>query len=280
MNASDYEYLSSFLLGSSGLSLGTGKEYLIESRLIPLAQSLGFDGISKLVAELRKGTDDRVKSAVTEAMTTNETSFFRDKNPFDELRNSLLPALIPARQNAKTLRIWCAAASTGQEPYTLAMVLNDSFPELSSWRVEIVATDIDTTALKRSEEGIYTQFEVQRGLPVKLLMEHFEQNEKGWRIKDKLRERIQWKQLNLLNDFSRLGAFDIIFCRNVLIYFQNDTKKDILDRLAKRLQPDGYLYLGAAETVLGISEEFGRFKECKSAVYRPVAATLASAAAG
>lgn len=280
MNPSDYEYLSSFLLGSSGLSLGTGKEYLLESRLIPLAQSLGFDGIGKLVTELRKGTDERVNSAVTEAMTTNETSFFRDKTPFEELRSLLLPALVAARRNPRSLRIWCAAASTGQEPYTIAMILNDSFPELAGWSIEIVATDIDTTALARAEAGIYTQFEVQRGLPVKLLMSHFEQNDKGWRIKDDLRSRIRWSQLNLLNDFSHLGAFDIVFCRNVLIYFQNETKQDILDRIAQRVKPDGYLYLGAAETVFGISDAFGRYKECKSAVYRPTAGQVASAAAG
>ena len=274
MKATEYEYLSSFLLGTSGLSLGDGKEYLLEARLIPLAQSLGLDGIPQLVTELRKGQDPRVACAVTEAMTTNETSFFRDKVPFEELRTQLLPSLIEARRTSRSLRIWCAAAATGQEPYSIEMVLNEDFPELKSWNVEIIATDLDTCALSRSEAGIYSQFEVQRGLPVKLLMKYFEQCETGWRINDVLRNRIKWKQLNLLNDFSVLGTFDIVFCRNVLIYFQNETKSDILNRIAPRTRSDGFLYLGAAETVLGISDAFQRFKDCKSAVYTPTANVL------
>lgn len=272
MQATDYEYLSSFLLGNSGLELGDGKEYLIESRLVPLAQTLGLDDIEAIVVELRKGRDKRVECAVIEAMTTNETSFFRDKSPFIELREKLLPDLIDARQTTRSLRIWCAAASTGQEPYTIAMILEDSFPELRDWNVEIIATDIDSKVLARCEEGVYSQFEVQRGLPVELLMKHFEQVEKGWRIRKNLRDRIHWRQWNLLDDFSLLGQFDIVFCRNVLIYFQMETKTDILDRIAKQTRTDGYLYLGAAETVLGVSDEFRRFKDCKSAVYRPNAA--------
>lgn len=279
MNPSDYEYLANFLLGTSGLSLGTSKEYLLESRLIPLAQSLDLNGIQELVVALKKGDDPRVEAAVTEAMTTNETSFFRDKKPFEELRETLIPALMRTRGTSKTLRIWCAAASTGQEPYTLEMVLHEHFPELKHWHVEIIATDLDTTALARCEAGVYSQFEVQRGLPVQLLMKYFDQCEKGWKVKDILKQRIKWKQLNLLNNFSNLGVFDVIFCRNVLIYFQNDTKKDILDRISKRLIQDGYLYLGAAETVLGISEEYSRFSECKSAVYQPLSASAADLAA-
>jgi len=269
MNPADYEYLANFLLGTSGLALGTGKEYLIEARLVPLAQSCDLDGIEQLVAELRKGNNTRLSSAVTEAMTTNETSFFRDKTPFEELRANLLPTVLQARQTSRTLRIWCAAAATGQESYSIAMTLLESFPEIKSWNVEIFGTDLDKAALSRCEEGVYSQFEVQRGLPVQLLMKYFEQCDAGWRVNDELRSRVRWQQCNLLDDFSRFGMFDIIFCRNVLIYFQNETKKDILDRLGKRVRADGYLYLGAAETVLGISDAFQRFRDCRAAVYTP-----------
>ena len=277
MTPADYEYLANFLLGTSGLALGTGKEYLIEARLVPLAQSCDLEGIEQLVTELRKGNNSRLSSAVTEAMTTNETSFFRDKKPFEELREQLLPSLTKARQTRRTLRIWCAAASTGQESYSIAMTLLEAFPEARNWKVEILGTDLDKAALARCEEGVYSQFEVQRGLPVQLLMKYFEQCETGWRVKDELRAWTRWEQCNLLDDFSRFGTFDIVFCRNVLIYFQNETKKQILDRLARRVHPDGYLYLGAAETVLGISEEFQRFRECRSAVYTPASAAPVAA---
>ncbi len=274
MTPFEYEYLSNFLLGKSGLSLGPGKEYLLEGRLIPLAQSWGLTGIEDLVKELRSKNDERLHSAVVEAMTTNETSFYRDKIPFEELKASLLPALLESRRTSRQLRIWCAAASTGQEPYSILMLLADSFPELRDWKVELICTDIDRTALGRCEQGVYSQFEVQRGLPIQLLMKYFEQIDTGWRIKDDLRKRVVWKQLNLLDNFSHLGTFDIVFCRNVLIYFQNSTKKDILDRIAKQTRNDGYLYLGAAETVLGISDAFSRNKAFKSAVYQPVGAPV------
>ena len=269
MTPADYEYISNFLLGTSGLALGSGKEYLVEARLIPLAQSLGLEGISELVLELKKGAELKVTSGVTEAMTTNETSFFRDKTPFEELKNQIIPNLMEARKTSKRLKIWCAAAATGQEPYTSSMILDDEFPQLRDWTVEILATDIDQQALERSRSGIYTQFEMQRGMPIQMLMKYFEQIETGWQIKENMRNTIQWKQLNLLDNFNRLGKFDIIFCRNVLIYFQQETKKDILERFRTMIQDDGYLYLGAAETVLGITEAFDRIREYKSAVYVP-----------
>jgi chemotaxis protein methyltransferase CheR len=272
MIASDYEYLSNFLLGKSGLALGPGKEYLIEARLIPLAQSCGLANIEELVRELKSRKEERLHSAVVEAMTTNETSFFRDKTPYDEMREILLPELIAARKTSRQLRVWCAASSTGQEPYSFLMLLAEHFPEVRDWRVEFVATDIDNSALARANSGLYTQFEVQRGLPIQLLMKYFEQAEKGWRIKEEIRKRVSFRQLNLLDDFSRLGLFDIVLCRNVLIYFQNQTKQNILERIAKLLRPDSYLYLGAAETVLGITTVFERNKRYKSAVYSPTVA--------
>lgn len=272
MKPTDYEYISNFLLGTSGLALGEGKEYLLEARLVPLAQSWDLENMDELIQALRRGQDKRLMSAVTDAMTTNETSFFRDKNPFEELKQHLLPTLVTARQTSRRLRIWCCACSTGQEPYSLAMLLDESFPHLRDWTIEIVCTDISQKVLDRAQEGIYSQFEVQRGLPVQMLMKYFEQCETGWQIKAELRRRIQWHTTNLLDDFSRFGKFDLIFCRNVLIYFQMETKKDILDRVSKVIRDDGYLFLGAAETVLGICDAFERFKDSKSAVYATKAA--------
>jgi chemotaxis protein methyltransferase CheR len=269
MNPLHYEYLSTFLLGSSGLALGDGKEYLLESRLVPLAQSWGLDGIPEMVAVLRKGDDHRLSSAVTEAMTTNETSFFRDKKPFTALETEVLPKLLDSRRAGRSLRIWCAAAATGQEPYSLAMMLDEKFPELDSWNVEILATDISEQILEKARAGIYTQFEVQRGLPVQLLMRYFKQVENGWKVKDNLGRRIQWQQTNLLDSFDSFGPFDIVLCRNVLIYFQNETKADILDRIRKVIRPDGFLFMGAAETVLGITESFERLQSSRSSIYVP-----------
>lgn len=269
MTPADYDYLSAFLLESSGLALGPSKEYLLEARLIPLAQSSGMADVSELVANLRKKRDPKLSAAVTEAMTTNETSFFRDKTPFDDLKTNILPALIEARRTTQRLRFWCAAASTGQEPYTILMTIREHFPQLANWRIEFVATDLCRAALDRAKDGTYTQFEVQRGLPIQYLMKYFDQTANGWQVKKELRDAVNYQQLNLLEDFSRLGQFDVIFCRNVLIYFQQETKKEILDRQARMLRSDGYLLLGSAETVLGISDSFKRAGAGRSSVYLP-----------
>lgn len=270
--SSDYEFLCAFLLKRSGLYLGPNKDYLLEARLIPVAQSWGLTGLEALVLDLRRGGNERLSSAVTEAMTTNETLFFRDKTPFDELRDTLLPQLLESRKSSGRFRIWCAAASTGQEPYSLAMLLLEAFPQLQSWKIDIVGTDISTQALARAEEGVYSQFEVQRGLPIQYLMKYFEQVPNGWKIKTELKRHIQYRSLNLLDNFSHLGQFDLIMCRNVLIYFENDVKKKILDRMSGMLRSDGYLILGAAETVMGITDTFDRFRDCRAAVYRPQSA--------
>jgi chemotaxis protein methyltransferase CheR len=267
MNPDDYEFVSNFLQRASGLSLGSGKEYLVKSRLVPLAAALGFEDFNQLVSELRRGHDRRLSTAVTEAMTTNETSFFRDKTPFEDLKTNLIPALIKARSNIKKLKVWCAAASTGQEPYSFLMLLEEAFPELKQWSIELVATDIAQTMIDRSREGVYSQFEVQRGLPIQYLVKYFSQVSTGWQVKETLRQRVVWQQLNLLNGFDSLGPFDLVLCRNVLIYFEVPVKRDVLDRIAKRLHSDGFLLLGAAETVLGICDRFDRFKGCASAVY-------------
>jgi len=251
----DYEFLRKFLKDRSGLDLSADKQYLVESRLMPLARKAGLPGLGELVAKLKNGTEP-LAAEVVEAMTTNETFFFRDKVPFDHLKATVLPELMKARASRRALRIWCAASSTGQEPYSIAMCLKELGPMLAGWRVEIVATDLSHGVLDKSRAGLFSQFEVQRGLPIQLLVKHFTQVGELWQLNADIRAMVQFKQLNLLQDFSHLGGFDVIFCRNVLIYFDQDTKTNVFGRLAKRIEPDGFLMLGAAETVVGLTDAF------------------------
>ena len=255
MTPFDYEFLRKFLKDRSGLDLSADKQYLVESRLMPLARKAGLPGLGELVAKLKNGTEP-LAAEVVEAMTTNETFFFRDKVPFDHLKATVLPELMKARASRRALRIWCAASSTGQEPYSIAMCLKELGPMLAGWRVEIVATDLSHGVLDKSRAGLFSQFEVQRGLPIQLLVKHFTQVGELWQLNADIRAMVQFKQLNLLQDFSHLGGFDVIFCRNVLIYFDQDTKTNVFGRLAKRIEPDGFLMLGAAETVVGLTDAF------------------------
>jgi chemotaxis protein methyltransferase CheR len=270
----DYEFLRKLLKERSGLDLSADKQYLVESRLIPLARKAGLPGISDLVAKIRNGSG-ALTTDVVEAMTTNETFFFRDKVPFDHLRETILPALVQARASRRALRIWCAASSTGQEPYSIAMCVKE-FAGLSGWRVEIVATDLSQEVLEKSKAGIYSQFEVQRGLPIQLLVKYFKQAGELWQLNADIRAMVQHRQLNLLQDFSHLGTFDVVFCRNVLIYFDQETKAGIFDRLGRTLEPDGVLLLGAAETVVGISDAFKPYPE-RRGLYLPNAVRAARA---
>jgi chemotaxis protein methyltransferase CheR len=274
----DYEYLRKLLKDHSGLDLSADKQYLIESRLLPLSRKSGLPGISELVQKMKAGSPTLV-AQVVEAMTTNETFFFRDKVPFDHFRDSIMPEIIKARAARKSIRIWCAAGSTGQEPYSLAMCLKEMSAALAGWRVEIIATDLSQEVLEKSKAGIYSQFEVQRGLPIQLLVKYFKQNGELWQISPEIRAMVQHRQLNLLHDFSQLGAFDVVFCRNVLIYFDQDTKINIFGRLAKTMEADGFLVLGAAETVVGLTDVFKPFPD-KRGLYRPTGtrATVAPAA--
>ncbi|ALA16969.1 MULTISPECIES: protein-glutamate O-methyltransferase CheR [Chelatococcus] len=254
MTDADFDYLCTFVRARSGLALTPEKRYLLESRLQPLGRKRGFETLEALVRALRAG-DAELERAVVEAMTTNETFFFRDKTPFDTLRNDILPRLLEARASTRALRIWCAAASTGQEPYSLAMMLDQMGERLAGWRIEILGTDLSTQALERARAGLYSQFEVQRGLPVQLLLRYFTQTGDSWQIAPELRQRITFRPFNLMRDFSPLGTFDIVFCRNVLLYFDMAMKADILARIGRQIAPDGCLFLGAAETVIGLGDE-------------------------
>jgi chemotaxis protein methyltransferase CheR len=264
----DYDFLRSALKQRSGLVLSADKQYLVESRLLPVARKAGLANLGALVEALRPGGNDVLMNAVVEAMATNESFFFRDKIPFEHFRTIVMPALLAARRASRAIRIWCAAASTGQEPYSLAMCLKGMERDIAGWRIDILATDLSNEVLEKARAGLYSQFEVQRGLPIQLLIKHFTQAGELWQIAPGIRAMVKFRQLNLLSDFSRLGMFDLIFCRNVLIYFDQDTKVAVLDKLARVTACDGYLVLGAAETVVGLTDSFKVVGE-KHGLYAP-----------
>ncbi|PCI59242.1 MAG: chemotaxis protein CheR [Kordiimonadales bacterium] len=256
MRTEDFEFLAKTLKERSGLMLTPDKVYLLESRLTPLARKSGLDTLEALVQKLRVHGDQGLIRDVTEAMTTNESFFFRDNTPFDLFKGKVLPAMEKARGTRKRLRIWCAAASTGQEPYSLAILLRESWFKWRDWNIEIIGTDISTQVLEKAKAGTYSQFEVQRGLPIQLLIKYFAQEGDVWRLNDDIRKMVTFRSFNLLDNFFSLGTFDVIYCRNVLIYFDQATKTLVLERMAKCLAKDGTLFLGAAETVLGITDVF------------------------
>jgi chemotaxis protein methyltransferase CheR len=282
----DFDFLRKLLKDRSGLVLSNDKEYLVESRLMPIARRKGIASLADLIGKLKVPGSEALIVEVVEAMTTNESFFYRDKVPFDHFRDFLLPTMVQARAARKSLRIWCAAASTGQEPYSLAMILKEKAAMLAGWRVDIIGTDISTEVLEKAKAGIYSQFEVQRGLPIQMLVKHFTQQGETWQLGADIRAMVQYRQFNLLSDFASLGRFDIVFCRNVLIYFDQPTKIAVLDRIARSLEPDGYLMLGAAETVVGLTTSFkplpdrrGVYAPSSPAVAKPATPALAMAAA-
>ena len=270
MTPLDYDYLRRLLKERSGLVLSPDKQYLVESRLAPVARKAGLGGLGDLVGKLRRA-DERLTVEVVEAMTTNESFFFRDKIPFEHFRDTVMPALIAARAAQRRIRIWCAAASTGQEPYSLAMCLREMKEKLSGWRIDILGTDLSVEVLEKARAGIYSQFEVQRGLPIQMLVKYFSQVGDTWQLAPEIRAMVQYRPLNLLSDLGGLGSFDLVFCRNVLIYFDQGGKIDVLNRLARVIEPDGYLVLGAAETVVGLTDGFKLLPE-KRGLYVPNAA--------
>ena len=267
MTPPEFEYLRRVLKDISGLDLSADKQYLIESRLLPVTRKCGLSGIGELVQKMKAGCSAIVEQVV-EAMTTNETFFFRDKVPFDHFRDWIMPEILRVRANRRSIRIWCAAGSTGQEPYSIAMCLREMSAALSGWRVEILATDLSQDVIEKSKSGIYSQFEVQRGLPIQMLVKYFRQDGGFWQIAAEIRAMVQHRQLNLLHDFSQLGVFDVVFCRNVLIYFDQDTKINIFGRLVRATEPDGFLVLGAAETVVGLTDAF-KPVAAQRGLYRP-----------
>ena len=256
MNSADFEFISGLLKEGSGLVLTADKGYLLESRLGPVAHKYGHADLAALIAALRLTPRGQLLTDVIEAMTTNESFFFRDGKPFDMFRTKFLPDILARNAATRSLRIWCAAASTGQEPYSLAMLLTEEAKNLEGWNCQILATDISNEALERARSGIYTHFEVQRGLAIQRLIKFFEKQGELWQIKPEIRNMVQYRQFNLLQDPRPFGHFDVVFCRNVLIYFDQPTKTRVLNSIATVLDKEGVLMLGGAETVFGISDVF------------------------
>jgi chemotaxis protein methyltransferase CheR len=252
----DYDFIRKLVRERSGLVLSADKQYLVESRLLPVARKAALVSLSDLVRRLKEPNAQGLAVEVVEAMMTNESFFFRDKLPFEHFRETIIPSLIAARASQRRIRLWCAAASTGQEPYSLAMCLKEMARQLTGWRIDILATDISNEVLEKAKAGVYSQFEVQRGLPIQMLIKHFTQVGETWQVAPEIRAMVQFRPFNLLNDFAGLGMFDIVFCRNVLIYFDQPTKVGVLDRIARTVERDGYLVLGAAETVVGLTDSF------------------------
>jgi chemotaxis protein methyltransferase CheR len=271
----DLSVIQHFILQRTGIMLTPEKRYLIETRLDPVMRQLGLPSLNAVAAKLKFG-DRALETAMIDAITTNETLFFRDKIPFELFENIVMPQLIAARRSTGKIRIWCAACSSGQEPFSLAMILDEMKAKLGNITVEIVATDISERVLAQAREGLFTQFEVQRGLPVRYLLKHFTQQGTRWKLNPDIVQKVQFRSLNLLQTFRNHGPFDMIFCRNVLIYFAEATKRDILKRLSEVLVPDGYLALGGAETVLGLSQELAPHKTERS-LYVPAGSANALA---
>jgi chemotaxis protein methyltransferase CheR len=256
MKPEDFEVFEKLLKEISGLVISQDKVYLLESRLRPLIEKNGLNDMSDLAAKVRMDKQGEVAWSVVEAMTTNETSFFRDTRPFDIFKETVIPEVMKNKGADKKIRIWSAACSSGQEPYSLAMIIKESGWEVQGWNFEITATDISNDILDLAKQGHYSQFEVQRGLPVTMLVKYFTQVEEKWHIGDMIKDMITFKHFNLLHSMMLLGKFDIIFCRNVLIYFDQETKKEVLENMHKIANPNSFLVLGGAETVMGITESF------------------------
>lgn len=252
----------------SGIVLGDDKSYLIEHRLLPLCQKSGCRTMAELVTRLRASGWSDLHRQVVELMTTNETYFFRDGQPFEALAQVVVPPLMKAREAEKRINLWCAASSTGQEPYSILMQLRDRFPSLLSWQVRMIATDINAEVLMKARAGRYNQYEVNRGLPTGFLNRFFTKDQNDYLVNGDLRQAIEFQVLNLIDPWPMLPMMDVVFLRNVLIYFDTDTKKMILGKVFKILRPDGFLFLGGAETTLNIDDRFERVPFDRAGCYR------------
>ncbi len=269
MNPADFQLLAGLVKERSGLILTEDKEYLLESRLMPVARKQGVKDLAELSNLVRQKKSEALMKEITEAMTTNESFFFRDVKPFDRFKEKVLPDLLAARRDKRRIRIWSAACSSGQEAYSLAMILREyDQSKIAGYNFEIIATDISDEMIMKAREGVYSQFEVQRGLPVNLMLKYFQQDGDRWQISSELKRMVTFKNYNLLDSLSPLGNFDVVFCRNVLIYFDQETKTKVLNNIARSMAKDGFLFLGGAETVIGITEAFKPFPS-ERGIYAP-----------
>ncbi len=266
----EFEFLRALLLQHAAMVLEPGKEYLVEARLTPLAKRAGFGDLHGYLSKVRAGPTQEMRQDIVEAMAIHETSFFRDAKPFEALRGVLLPRMVAARRSARELNVWSAACSTGQEPYSIAMILHEQFPEVRTWKLKIFATDISRAAIARAERARYTQLEVNRGLPAALLGSCLEPRGAEWQVKEEVRKRVEFKALNLAGPWPSLPALDLVFMRNVLIYFPAEIRRGILARARRALRPDGFLLLGTGETTMNLSDELERSPFEGACCYQPV----------
>jgi len=258
INPDDFDYIAKIVYDNSAIVLNHGKEYLVESRIAPLAEQHGFSSIADFVAKLRVTPYAQMHQDLIESMTTNETSFFRDIHPFDAIRKDVLPGLIESRSKTRKLHIWSCACSSGQEPYSLAMLIRENFPQLSAWNVSITASDISEDILAKARSGCYGSIEINRGLPMMLMVKYFEKKGVNWQVKKPIHDMIRFRQMNLIGRWPMMPKADIIMLRNVMIYFDKESKQSILDQIRRILQPDGYLFLGSAETTFNLDDSFER----------------------
>ncbi len=268
LDANELQYISQLVREKSAIVLEPEKEYLVRARLEPIAKEEGLASLNDLVKKLRAAPFGALHKRVIDGMTTNETSFFRDVAPFDALKEVILPELMQKRGTTKSLNFWCGASSSGQEPYTVAILMREQFPELSSWNIKFVATDLSSEMVARSTAGKYSQLEVNRGMPAPLLVKYFTKKGMSWYVNEDLRKIFEFKEMNLIGSWLTFPKLDIVFLRNVLIYFDTDTKKKILGKIRQNLNPDGYLFLGGSETTLNLDEAFERVPVSGTSCYR------------
>lgn len=270
MTPADFEFVCRLVRDGSAIVLDAGKEYLVESRLLPIARELRLDSVGAFIGRLRTGPDHGLYTRVIEAMVTTETTFFRDHHPFETLRTTVLPELIRRRAADRQLDVWFAASSTGQEPYSFALLVREHFPQLTGWRLNLTATDLSGEVLSRARAGRYSQIEVNRGLPATVLVKYFRQTGAVWELTADVRRAVEFREMNLARPWPPMPRLDLVFLRNVMIYFDVDTKKAILGRVARLLRPDGYLLLGGAETTMNLDDSFRRAAELKGGFYQLV----------
>ena len=266
-----FTYLAQFVREKSAIVLESSKSYLLESRLLPVARQHGMQSLAELVTQLKRPGTRELAQQVIDAMTTNETSFFRDIHPFDAMKTHVIPDLIRKRDKERTLNIWSNACSSGQEVYSIAMLLRESFPQLANWRVRLIASDLSSCILKKAQQGIFNQTEVNRGLPMQLLLKYFTKQGLNWQIKEEIRQGVEFKEVNLIERWpATLPKMDVVFLRNVLIYFDPPTKTEVLKKASALMQLDGYLFLGGAETTMNLNVPLNRETLGKASCYRRV----------
>lgn len=256
LSQAQFDFICQVVRQHSGIVLGDDELFLMETQIMPVARHFGFNNVSDMISEMQGKRRLDIENEITEILIPSDTCFFRDVHPFNALKTDVIPELIRLRSTERSLAIWCGACSTGQEPWSIAMILHDQFPQLLDWNLEIIATDYSEDLLERAREGVYNQLEINRGLPVQMLTKFFTHDRIAWRLKDRLRQTVQYRQLNLLHPWHELQKMDLVFMRNVLSYFDLPTKQAILTQVRNQLKPDGYLFLGADESTTDIDTSF------------------------